>query len=110
LPGFGGVVECGAMRILHLFVVMVVAIGFVMAQGVGQEQGESERAAKTSATVDIKRETEEELKAIPGIWEAYSAKIVHGRPYQRKDEPAQRGILPERVYEKVKDWIVARQK
>lgn len=42
--------------------------------------------------------------------EVYSATIVRGRPYQRKDELVQRGILLQRVYEKVKDRILAKQK
>lgn len=98
------------MRILRLVVVMVVAIGLVMGQGAGQKKGESKSAAKAPAVVDINRATVEELKAIPGIGEVYSARIVRGRPYQRKDELVQRGILPQGVYEKVKDRIVARQK
>jgi len=53
------------MRILHLFVVMVVAIGLMMAQGAGQEKG-SPRVRRRRRRWWINRATAEELKAIPG--------------------------------------------
>ncbi|WP_218043307.1 ComEA family DNA-binding protein [Oryzomonas sagensis] len=64
--------------------------------------------AKT-APVDINSAGEAELKAIPGIGDAYAAKIVAGRPYANKTQLKSRNILPAQVYEKVKDRIVAKQ-
>lgn len=60
--------------------------------------------------MDFNSARQKELRAIAGIGEAYSAKIIKGRPYQRKDELVQKGILPQGVYDKVKDRIIARQK
>ncbi len=59
--------------------------------------------------MDINSASAEELKAIPGIGEAYAGRIVKGRPYQRKDELVQKGILPQGVYEKIKGRIIAKQ-
>lgn len=73
-----------------------------------------EQAAKTTATegkalVDINSASLEELKAIPGIGDAYAKKIIENRPYRAKDDLVKRKLLPGHVYEKVKDRIVARQ-
>ena len=60
--------------------------------------------------LDINSAKAEELKALPGIGDAYSEKIIKGRPYKRKDELVQRKIIPPATYDKVKDQIVAKQK
>jgi competence protein ComEA len=66
--------------------------------------------AATTALIDINTATESELRAIPGIGEVYAKKIIAGRPYRAKNELVQKKVLPQGVYDKVKDRIVAKQK
>ena len=65
-------------------------------------------AAKTKL-VDINASTEADLKAIPGIGDAYAAKIIAGRPYANKTQLKSRKVLPGNIYEQVKDTIIAKQ-
>ncbi len=67
-------------------------------------------AAGQADLLDIHTATADQLKALPGIGEAYSAKIIKGRPYQRMDELVQKKIFPRATYEQINSKIVARQK
>ncbi len=66
-------------------------------------------AAPKAALIDINSASADDLQDLPGIGPARSAKIVAGRPYTGKDDLVTRKIIPQSVYEKIKDQIVARQ-
>jgi competence protein ComEA len=64
-------------------------------------------AAATGTKLDINTATADQLKAFPGIGDAYSKRIIDGRPYTAKNQLLTRGILPEATYNKIKDQIIA---
>lgn len=66
------------------------------------------KTAVKGKLIDINTATEAQLKAVPGIGDAYAAKIIAGRPYANKAQLKSRKILPENVYEQVKDLIIAK--
>ena len=66
-------------------------------------------AQAKSEPIDINRAKADELMTLKGIGEARAAAIIKGRPYARKDELVQKKVLPESVYNEIKDGIVAKQ-
>lgn len=64
-------------------------------------------APAAASLLDINTATADQLKAFSGIGDAYSARIIAGRPYTAKNQLLSRGILPAATYNKIKDQIIA---
>jgi DNA uptake protein ComE-like DNA-binding protein len=99
------------MKLLRTLL-LVLAVALLSATAPSQTGGAAQSGAKAAATslIDINSASVDQLKALPGIGDKYSAKIVAGRPYANKTQLVSRGILPQATYNKIADKIIAKQK
>jgi competence protein ComEA len=67
----------------------------------------SQKIAASKDLLDINTATAAQLKALPGMGDAYVARLIAGRPYTAKNQLTTRGILPQSTYEAIKDQIIA---
>jgi DNA uptake protein ComE-like DNA-binding protein len=66
--------------------------------------------AKPAALIDINSASLTDLQTLKGVGQARAEAIVKGRPFKGKDDLLTKKIVPENVYNDIKDLIVARQK
>jgi DNA uptake protein ComE-like DNA-binding protein len=104
-------------RLLHSVIACLLAV-FLAAPD--QAQTKDKASAKTAAApakaasklgdlLDLNSATVDQLKALPGVGDVYSKKIIAGRPYQRKDQLVSKSIIPQATYDRIKDFVIAKQ-
>ena len=104
-----------ALRRLAAVATLALASTFGIAQTASKSAPPASKPAAQASTasaskgqlLDINTATQDQLKALPGIGDAYSKKIMDGRPYTAKNQLTSRGIIPQATYDKISGMIIA---
>lgn len=93
--------------------VLIFALSLFSGMALGQSSSSADAAAaaasKITGKLDVNNATKDQLKELPGIGDAYSQKIIAGRPYRTKLDLVQKKIIPQATYDKIKNMIIAKQ-
>ena len=73
------------------------------------KKADAKMEAPKGELMDINSASEKELASLKGIGDARAKAIVKGRPYKGKDDLVRKKIIPQKVYDDIKDHIIAKQ-
>ena len=101
-------------RALAVFFALSMFAATAFSQTAPAASGKKGAAATDTATktkksdlIDINAASKDQLTALSGIGDAYSQKIIDGRPYNTKRDLVTRNIVPQATYDQIKDKIIA---
>jgi competence protein ComEA len=73
-------------------------------------KAQAQSAVPDAQRMDINTASEAQLATLEGIGEMRAKAIVKGRPYDGRDDLVKKKIIPQGVYDKIKDQVIARRK
>jgi DNA uptake protein ComE-like DNA-binding protein len=100
------------MRIEKYVMCLFVALSLQAAtpQIPGVEDVEKAVTGKAGSLIDLNSASTKQLQSLPGITSTLASQIVKARPFKSTNELVSKNILPQSVYDKIKNLIGAKQK
>lgn len=93
-----------SFKALLTAVAILVGASPVLAQGARP----ASPPASTSGLIDLNSASRDDLMSLDGIGEVRADAIIRARPFKAKTELVERRLIPEALYEKIADKVMAR--
>ncbi len=87
---------------------LLAALALLPAVAHAQANRAAPPPAATGAAVDLNSATRDDLMSLEGIGEVRADAIIRARPFRAKTELVERRLIPEALYDKISDKVVAR--
>lgn len=86
---------------------VILAVPPQIAAGAQQPAPRPHAIPPSGLRVDINHATADELMKVPGMTRTWAGRIVRFRPYRSKLDLIDRGVVTSRVYDRIKDYVIA---
>jgi len=87
---------------------LALLIGLLLASVAPSALAQSRAAAPASSLIDLNSASRDDLMSLDGIGEVRADAIIRARPFRAKTELVERRLIPEALYDKIADKVVAR--
>ena len=87
---------------------LALLIGLLLALVAPAALAQSRAAAPASSLIDLNSASRDDLMSLDGIGEVRADAIIRARPFKAKTELVERRLIPEALYDKIADKVMAR--
>ena len=87
---------------------LALLIGLALALGATDVVAQSRAAPPAANLIDINTASRDDLMNLEGIGEVRADAIIRARPFKAKTELVERRLIPEALYDKIADKVMAR--
>ncbi|TAJ81537.1 helix-hairpin-helix domain-containing protein [Reyranella sp.] len=96
------------MKFKAFFVAAALAFSVTGAFAQGAGRPAPAPTAPASSLIDLNSASRDDLMTLDGIGEVRADAIIRARPFKAKTELVERRLIPESLYEKISDKVMAR--
>ena len=87
---------------------LLLGLALLLGAAAATAQTRTAPAAPAASLIDLNSASRDDLMTLEGIGEVRADAIIRARPFKAKTELVERRIIPEALYEKLADKVVAR--
>jgi DNA uptake protein ComE-like DNA-binding protein len=97
-----------SFKVLLAALAILLGAGPALAQGARPATPPAAAPAPASGQIDLNSASRDDLMSLDGIGEVRADAIIRARPFKAKTELVERRLIPEALYEKIADKVMAR--
>jgi competence protein ComEA len=83
-------------------------VGLTLLLGVADAAAQTRAAPPAASLIDLNTASRDDLMTLEGIGEVRADAIIRARPFKAKTELVERRLIPEALYDKIADKLIAR--
>ena len=87
---------------------LTIGLALLLGAATAASQTRTTPAAPASPLIDLNSASRDDLMTLEGIGEVRADAIIRARPFKAKTELVERRLIPEALYDKIADKVMAR--